>query len=575
MPDSLRSRLISHAPGEDGRAPWGFDPALLASTLAYGLFVYLMQPTGVVVMDDEFGYLRSVIETLRFGRPWTDSWLEPWSASLSVLTALLYRITGSFEFAVQGTLGICASGAFFATTVLLLARGLKHHAAILLAALFLSFPTLLWKSVQFTGLALYLPCLLLALNASEKRRWGRFLVFWAIALATRQSAFTWGLLPLAELLRLLRSRGENEAKEWPRVAAVIPAAMGLFFLVQHGMNKTHSQSLITDRMFESLSGLDFLQTLSLGGLFFLCAAGLGAHFASGQADLRRDPWTTRARIAVVCAVGLPLILFDLRTRVQTEHRLLSPDLGWFYGVLVLLIALRGWATGYIKLKGSYVFAAGGSLLVVALRSQVWDYYFLEVGVLGFLSATPPTPILPGTRRVFNPPRWQRASALALAGFHLVFIAQLKGAVDKAYALCRLHEEAVRAKSIEPSEIAKAPFGFHGWYFHPWYATHDGATDRDIAGFHRYLSPGVVIGKKYSWPLHVLPTFQDRLPSEGSEILAMTSTRHLWLFDGRYFLLRLPAEPRFPPAIALSDAYRVPRFPLNDSEWRALIEAPAL
>jgi len=73
-------------------------------------------------LNDDFGYLRSVVSTLQRGRLWTDDWLEPWAAGLSLLSALLFKATDSFYFATYGLLALLAAGAFFAAGRLLLAR---------------------------------------------------------------------------------------------------------------------------------------------------------------------------------------------------------------------------------------------------------------------------------------------------------------------------------------------------------------------------------------------------------------------------------------------------------------------
>lgn len=67
-----------------------------------------LMPDGVISYDDDVGYLRSVVHTLQHERPWTGVWLEPWAASLSLLSAGVYRAIGSFALAVQGVLVLCA-----------------------------------------------------------------------------------------------------------------------------------------------------------------------------------------------------------------------------------------------------------------------------------------------------------------------------------------------------------------------------------------------------------------------------------------------------------------------------------
>src|SRR5215468_1977821 len=63
------------------------------------LIIWFSFPPTTIVFNDDFGYLRSIAETIQHGRPWTDDWLEPWAASLSVLSALIFKVTGSFRTA--------------------------------------------------------------------------------------------------------------------------------------------------------------------------------------------------------------------------------------------------------------------------------------------------------------------------------------------------------------------------------------------------------------------------------------------------------------------------------------------
>src|SRR5690349_17121143 len=121
-------------------------PVIWVSGL-FGLLIYLILPSQVVVLNDDFGYLRSVLETVQHGRPWTDDWLEPWSASLSVLSALIFKITGSFYAATCGLQAVFAGAAFGGIYTLLRDRGLSQSTAIVAGGVVLLCPTLLWKSL--------------------------------------------------------------------------------------------------------------------------------------------------------------------------------------------------------------------------------------------------------------------------------------------------------------------------------------------------------------------------------------------------------------------------------------------
>lgn len=546
----------------------------VTAAFAFGVCVYLMQPAGIVLIDDDFGYVRSVVETLQRGRPWSDEWLEPWSASLSVLTGLLYRLTGSFELAVHGMLALCATASFGASVVLLLHRGLTRSPAIFYSVLLLAFPTLLWKAVQFTGMALYLPCLLLALVMVEKRKWGWFLAFWALALTTRQSAVVWGVLPLAGLWRCFQDRAGSQPREVERIIGVILASVGLFSVMTWGMNKTHSQLLLTDRLFQNVHWPTFVVTLSLGCVLLFCVTGLGTFIVSGRPGMHVRETVSWGRLMLACVIAIAIGTLDPRNRIPTDHRLLSSELGWIYSNLAVVVSTGGWTLSSPRFHRGYLAGALGSLFFVALRPQVWDYYFIDVAVFAFFAVTRASAIGPTASTGTRSMRSLTAATMLLVGIQAIFLIQLKGAVDKSFALCRVHEEALRAGRIAPTEIGKAPFGFHGWYLHRWYAQHEGRTSPDIAGFHIYLrGSAIVIGKTYSAPLHLLPTFQDRRPATVDQVVGVAIAKHLWIFEGRYYLLRPSDRPALSPGAELPEDYQPLHFPLNDGEWRALIESP--
>lgn len=79
----------------------------------FGLLIWLALPHVIVVLDDDFWYLRSVGETFRRGRPWTDSWQAPWAATSSYLVALVFAVTASMKLAVHGLLFLSGAMVFF------------------------------------------------------------------------------------------------------------------------------------------------------------------------------------------------------------------------------------------------------------------------------------------------------------------------------------------------------------------------------------------------------------------------------------------------------------------------------
>src|SRR5262249_15533735 len=135
----------------------------VAGAVAFGALILLTLPRCVIAFNDDFGYLRSILHTLRHGRPWTDDWLEPLGAALIWISAKLAAASGSMKVATQGVQCAAAAAAFLATCLLLARRGFPMLVCPVLAALGSTFPTVLQKTVEFGAQTLALPCLLLCI----------------------------------------------------------------------------------------------------------------------------------------------------------------------------------------------------------------------------------------------------------------------------------------------------------------------------------------------------------------------------------------------------------------------------
>jgi hypothetical protein len=544
---------------------------LMAGVMGYGLLIWLLLPAGVVAINDDFGYLKSVVQTIQHHRPWTDDWLEPWAASLSSMAAVLYAGTVSFSFAVHGLLAALASASVAGSYLLLVQRGVKRTLALALGAVVLSFPTLLWKSVEFTSVALYLPCLIWALWAGERKRWGLFFLVWLLAVAARQSAITWLLIPLWSAARgFFTSSSDRTSRSWLVPAGVVGAGAAVFWGLSHGMNQTHAQAVLTAHSFAHIVPRDSARVLGVGLLVYLCAVGGGVSLMGG---LRRggpgENFRSPARIVLFAVIFLGLLAIDEREWIQMEHTLLSGSSGWLYTKSVVGVAIAGWAWGRFRLRADYAFFALGSLGLLSVRGVVWDYYLLDVAVLGFFGISVKNE-QERTLPTWAGPRWPVA---LLAAFHLLFFLDLKCALDRGRALCVLAETALRDRSLRVEELSFAPFGFTAWHLYPHYIEHEGKTSGDLAGFGRYLRTGAVeVGQGYSRPLHVLPRFRHEPPADRHNLVASGRFRYAWFFEAEFFLLRFKTEAEQSAEIPLPADYERPPFPLDDSEWSALIEA---
>ena len=523
-------------------------------------------------MNDDFGYLRSVIETIQRGRPWTGEWLEPWSASLATISALVFSLTGSFKLAIFGiqVVGAAATGAgFFA---LLCARAQSAVAAAAVTVLAVTFPTIQWKLVEYTSLVIYIPCLLWAIWSAERKRWMLFLLFWTVALASRQSAITWLAIPVWAAV----SNGTKPAS--PRSSFLLPAvvaAVGLLaFIVLHSLlNKTQAQAMVTDQLWERVQFYRLIHHFIFGVGIWSIFTGIGALFLNrrlNELPTGRSP--SRRSITMLAAAAGIFTLLEFLPPIFFEHHAFEGANGIIYRNLMIAIGLVGWSTSSFRFRWDFLLASVSGLALVCLRRDVWDYYFLDVGVFAAFG------VVASNRTAPEECRWRGtvvsgiAILATLACFHSYFAFQQKCRVDRDYAACVVTEMALRKASLKIVEIGHAPYGFIGWHLHPYFLSHDGRSDDDIGGFIRYQRANATEVRLS--PLRFWADSRSLRPIDGgdeSRVVGSSVFRVGWLFNQRYSLLRNKEADVKPATLKFNEAtYRAEPFPLTDSEWAAYI-----
>ncbi len=217
--------------------------------------------------------------------------------------------------------------------------------------------------------------------------------------------------------------------------------------------------------------------------------------------------------------------------------------------------------------------AGGlaALGLVCLRRDVWDYYFVDVFVFGFLAiesaraAALSEPLRRGWRTTVV-----LAAVLALVGCHARFVAEFKAETDARWAAIALAEEALRDGRLQVSEIVGLPFGYIGWQLFPGSLRRraDGGTEGD--NFFDYLADSGVEVKQVTgagWARQWIAGDDPR----AREVVAQGAF-HVWWRRSDFELVRFTARSVTPAKRSLPAAFVRPVFPLNDEEWSAAIRA---
>ncbi len=537
----------------------------------FGLLLYALLPSGIVALNDDFGYLRSVVQTLQHGRPWTDDWLEPWSAGLTAAAALIFRLSGSFYAATYGLLALLGGVGFYFALRLLLAQGFSLSRAGLVAGLGFTFPTVLWKSLEFTGVALYTPCLLAALWFAGKRQWFWLLVVWLLALATRQSAITWAVLPLAAAWADTRQRSWKRSLAVVAVPGLVTLAGGIAYVVLgRVMNKTYAQRLNTDHMWSNWSWAHAREVGTIGASLMLVTIGLAGFVSAFGADASAEkPGYKWLRVAGVVGT-LGLLFVDVHRSFGFEHAAFDGLDGAIYVKALIGVSAAGWIVGRFSFDLLPAAGALAALAALTVRPMVWDYYAIDLAVFTALAVLPRLRARP---EVARHPALARVVAALFVAAHGMFVGEFKHRLDRGHAMCDISSRALAAGSLHPDEPSFMPFGLQGWYYFHYHLRHDGSAGADVADFGRYLKQDAIdVAWRYAKPLRWLPDHGGGLPSDRRSTLISGRYPYFWIFTQDFLLLRAPRD-RVRPAIApLAADFKLPEFPVNDAGWRRLISA---
>lgn len=572
----------------NGALRWLTHP--ITGAFGFGLLIWLVLPWMVVAIDDDFGYLRSVVETCQRGRPWTYDWLTPWAASMSVLAGSLFKITGSFRFAIHFSLALSGALGFLGLSSYLKEHGVSGAKSLFISLLILSSPTVLFMSVMFTAVALYLGCFWLCLWMYHRKQWGWFFLFWFVAFSGRQSAIVWLALPGWTVLAhawTTKTLLPRERSAWYPLLVIAAGGMSLL-LLKTGMNPTYGQAIVSSatKGFHPHGGSIALGLLAL-------TAGYGW---SGFAALFYD---TQARMKAIRSLGsiwrwVALLVvgsagfFGARWflgHIEFTHSAYADRLADAWFALFGITAGAGIVLRPVWPRLDMLGAGIGATLLLALYGGIFDYYYIDGFYWGFAAA-----LLPVSKEIPAPVNWANRLGyglviLVLSVFFLWDVGcylQQKYEMDRVAAINLIYEQSLREGRFKPHEIGMAVFGYVGWRFERYYHTHEGRDSADLAGFQQatdgwngkqgmgvIMEPPRALSRYGTWFRGHNSTALKK--AANTTVLAELKAPVLWFFEATYFIKRMPdavsREGRIP---FHPESYVERSFPLTDEEWRQLI-----
>ncbi len=570
--------------------------------LLMGSLVWVLLPSMVITLDDDFWYLRSVIKTLQKGRPWTDEWLTPWAASTSVLSALIFKITGSFTLAIHLELAACAGLAGMGATLFLKRQGISPALSLTATVLLLATPTILFMFLMFTGVALYMACLWWCLLLADRRRWGWFLLPWALAAASRQSAVAWLALPGCALLQeAWTARSLVPRSAVARQALLVLAAAGAILIaLKLGMNPTEGQKRVLGAYgqspFQPATALSF----SLGILTGLAGYALACLLRLPGLSTHGPVTHLRCRLALLPGIAL---LGYFGSQWFYRHTLNTHDCyhnPFSAAAIPLLGIVLGGALvlGAARPRGDALLAGTGAILLVSLYHGQFDYYFVDALCCGLAAGFPRLQSIiaapsPASHPASPTLRYSLYLVLGLtllgtAVWHVRSGVRLAVQQRQAAAVITLYEKALRSQSLAPQHVGMATFGYLGWLFQDYYASQETSGTPLVGGFARYAQTwdagrGTGIITTLPAPLKawktIIPSRNRALlrDTPGVPIIAEITHPVLGPWTARFTLFHGPSSDPVPQSLVIDPSryVRTP-FPLNDAEWRHLIlESPPL
>ncbi|MFZ4768115.1 MAG: hypothetical protein ACOYMN_24470, partial [Roseimicrobium sp.] len=548
-------------------------------------------PNMVITMDDDFWYLRSVIETAQRGRPWTAEWLTPWAASSSTLSALLLSLTGSMQFAVHANLIVAGGMAFYGLTAHFLALGWGVTRSALLGFALLALPSLFFMHLMFTSVGLYMGCLWLCAWFGLRRNWLCFTIFWCIGVAARQSAVAWLALPCWALLQALWTHRSSAwtKTEFRKPFLVLCTASIWVVALMLTMNKTMGQKLSFGQMEQTLSlqRLGVPVVLSLFSL--LTGFGWSGIAALVGGDQTRRPlftgWWAAVATPLAATAGALSAQWGFTHILATHPCYGDPFAPWFF-LLLGAAAGAGLVLRSRSVRADALLAALGSCCLVVLYGGTFDYHYNDVLLWGFLAGLPMTGASADALQT-TPWPWRSAlgwaALLLLCAWNLYCYPKLKLQQDRMAGLNRLYEKAFREGKLRPHEAGQITFGHCGWVFEDYYAHTDRQKIPTIGGFVNYTDSwdgrrGTGVLTEHFKPISSyrewFPRHNNRKLADSKAVVRVAAIQApiLWKHRARYSLMMAPREGPRPGQWDIDYGKFKPNpFPLNDAEWQLYLE----
>jgi hypothetical protein len=305
-----------------------------------------------------------------------------------------------------------------------------------------------------------------------------------------------------------------------------------------------------------------LQQVIVAVIVFVAGAGLGA-FVSVSASGGRSATRFAAGMSICASLTLILSMFmtsDSQDFVLFEQALFSTRAGLMFVGLINAISIAGWLWGLPTIRLRYLACGAASAAVAGVVPKLWDYYLMDVAVFGIVSAS-----LTSAEGGARTARFARtvgfAAAAGLLAIQSNFIVTIKKLIDINYAAVALHERALRAGILSPTDVPDAPFGYQAWHLYPYTFIAENSRG-DIRKLIRAQS-SVVRWDDADIPP---PTEENGRLQPGQTVIASDFFPFRWTQSQRFSLVLNPTPKDAAVSMDMS-RYTFEPYPLSNAEWR--------
>lgn len=520
----------------------------------YCLFYFVSVPKFVFLRSDDFGYVDSIVLSIKHNKILTSQFLEPANLTSTTISVILYHLTNSMYLAVWIPV-IVSSILLFIILYKLLKTFYSLNQSLVLSLTIMTLPTVLNITLDATGIAISWFLFIAAIYFWEKKNLWLFYIVCFLAVLNRQSNIILFIFPLYELVL----KRHTKKSLFSLISILITIGSLIFILGNQKSTLAQKQSLLNPVILHTTPQNNFgIFALVFGGTSFLLASCFflfffSPHllFLSFKKNLSRFylPLSIFILLFLTSCLSVPL---HFQTPILDMSNLSVP-------VVLIFMFISLWFFPWHLLQvNMYSIAASAFILVYAFRGIWFDYYLFELFILSFLYVKEILSVHHSTKKYQV---LTMGVSLCLLILHSFFYLNFKSYIDMEGLKVKVYEKALRKSQININALRDAPFGYLAWKLFHFSQKDD---EKSITGFLCYLS----LNGGANISVHSPSDHERQYPhliESGKYVLGFQKVEYdFWLGDGKQSISRCKGDEAFLPSKTADYQNKV--FPLNDREW---------